>query len=540
MSSFRITSDTAPFEALTERERDILVLMAEGLSDREIAERSIVAYTTVKWYNRQIFNKLGVDNRRAAIQRARDLHLLDRDDEPKIIPKHNLPTRLTPFIGRQRELYELTHLLRDSAVRLVTILAPGGMGKTRLALAAAQASLLDFSNGVTFVPLAALSSPDSLVPFIAEQAGYPFQRDSRAPGQQLSDFFSNKNTLLVLDNFEHLLEGAPLVTELLQAGPGLKVIVTSREKLHLTAETVYTLVGLDYPEASAPATLESGAAQLFAQSARRARPDFVPDAVLPEIIRVCQLVQGMPLAIELAAAWAEVLTAGEIADEISHSLDFLATEMRDMPERLRSVRAVFESTWRRLPGEEQTAFMKLSVFRGGCTRQAALAVAGVGLRALTTLTDKALITWIPDDERYVVHELLRQYAAEQLEQAGLSEVVRDAHSAYYGAAIAARENNLKGGRQVEAIRDIAADLENVKAGLPWAIERRQYAVAGQYLNSLGLFYHFQSRLHEGMAFFGAIAEVLADQPEARFAYARALLWHGNNLNQLLYDEPAIK
>ncbi len=512
MNVLPLTSDAAPYESLTEREGSILALMAEGLSNREIAERLIIAYTTVKWYSTQIFNKLGVDNRRAAIERGRELHLLNAD-ELVIVPRHNLPAQVTPFIGREREIEIVTRLLRDPAARLVTLLAPGGMGKTRLALAVAEIFVPRFPDGVYFVPLAALNEANSIITAIADSTGYPFQQDSRSPKQQILDYLAGQTALLVLDNFEHLLDGAPLVSDLLAAAPRVRVLATSRERLNLTAETVVLLDGLDYPAAAdMPEALACGAVRLFVQSARRVRPDFEPDAALADIGLVCRLVQGMPLAVELAAAWVEVLSPGEIAEEITRSLDFLSTTMRDVPERLRSVRAVFAAAWARLTPDEQTVFMKLSVFRGGCTRPAAEQVAGATLAVLTALADRSLV-WRRPNGRYLEHELLRQYAAEQLEMAGEADAVRAAHSAYYLDFLAAREADLKGRREIEAVQEIKADFENVQSGWLWAAQHRQYEPVGRACSGLRLFLSVSTHLaDEGLRLFEETRRLLAPQP----------------------------
>ncbi len=522
----RSESNQTPFSSLTEREEDILKLLTEGRTDREIAAKLVVAYTTVKWYNRQIFNKLGVSNRREAIELAENLGLFAAAD-PEAVPRHNLPSQTTPFVGRGRELADLSRLLAHPTSRLVTILAPGGMGKTRLALTAAQQRLHLYRDGVFFVPLVALNNPDDIIPSLAQHLGYPFQRDQRSQQQQLLAYLSDKRMLLILDNFEHVLDGAHLVNSLLEAAPHLQILVTSRERLNVKVETVYALESMSYPLEATERPLDYDAVQLFIECAQRARPDH-PLTSVEEVVRICQLTQGMPLGIELAAAWLEVLPPQEIADEIALSLDFLSTRMRDITERQRSVRAVYESSWRRLTDEERSAFMKLSVFRGGCTRRAALTVAGVGLQTLSGLVDKALVTWLPNEERYITHELLRQYAAEALEEAGLAEAQRASHCAYYSEQMALRERDLKGADQVVAMRGIAADLENVKAAFAWAVEREQHVRALQIIGSLGLFYHASGRLHEGLDFMSAFTDTLRNRhdTEARSLLGRVLSWMG--------------
>jgi predicted ATPase/DNA-binding CsgD family transcriptional regulator len=526
-----------PYEPLGKRELEILSLMAQNLSDRIIAERLVVAYTTVKWYNRQIFNKLGVNNRHEAIEAARAFELLAAQ-EPQVTPRHNLPSQMTPFVGRETEMHDLVHMLRDQDSRLVTLLAPGGMGKTRLSLAVAEKLLSAFPDGVTFVSLAPLKSSADLVSTIASQVGYQFQPNNRTPAQQLLDYFSPKKALLLLDNFEHLLDAAPFVVDLLQNAPELRILVTSREKLSLSGEIVYTLDGLDYPSFLDEDILNYSAIQLFIQCAYRARPAFNPDDKLADIIQICKLVSGLPLAIELAAAWVEVLPPAEIATEISASLDFLSSTLRDLPERQRSVRAVFESTWKRLTEQERTAFMRLSVFRGGCTRRAAQSVAGVGLQTLTALADKALVSWSTATERYVIHELLRQYAANALEQAGEANAVRTAHSSYYGAAMAEREPYIKGEHQLEALTDIAADLDNVTAGLFWALQQGHDAVSLQYIKTLGLFYQMVGRIQEAVVLWNESLSILEhrSQPVNPLLLGWVLGWQSHYLNFFIPGE----
>ncbi len=508
------TSLTAPLvETLTGRETDILILMAEELSNREIAERLFLELTTVKWYNQQIYGKLGVNKRHDAIARAKALGLLETTPV-----KHNLPAQTTPFIGRQRELSELAKLLGDDDVRLITVLAPGGMGKTRLALEVAEGQLRSnastrFPNGVYFVPLAKLTSSDYIVTAIAEATGFQFLSDSREPQQQILDYLSNKQLLLLLDNFEHLLEGAPLVTKILEAAPGARVLATSREKLGLSGETIYMVGGMVFPDWETPeGALEFDAVKLLLQGAKRAKPDFELKADnLKYVARICRLVEGMPLGILLAAAWVEVLSLEEIADEIQGSFDFLTAEMRDVPRRQWSIRAVFEPTWKRLTDEQRIVFMKLSVFRGGCTRKAAHTVTGASLSTLQALVNKALL-WRNPEDRYEIHELLRQYAEGKLEESGESDAARDAHCAYYAEAMQARENDLKGGRQLEAQDEIESDFENVRAAWERAIAQKNYDAIGRMWGSLAWFCDRRALAQEGRELFGLAREGLAPDP----------------------------
>ncbi len=307
-------------------------------------------------------------------------------------PPHNLPAALSPLIGRQGELAEIEERLLDSACRLLTLLGPGGIGKTRLALEAAACLVKYFRQGAYFVPLAPLQSCESIPPAIARSLGFNFSPGGE-PFQQLLDYLRKKELLLVLDNFEHLLEGANLIIEILQAAPGVKALVTSREGLNLREEFLLPLGGLDYPEPKIQGPLTFDAVRLFLEGARRVCPHYrASDEDLAQIGLVCRKVQGMPLAVLLAASWMELLSPVEIAHQVSsHSLDFLEADWRDVPARQRSLRLVFDHSWRLLSKSEQQLFASLSVFRGSFSQAAAEAVTGASLRDLLHLVNKSML-----------------------------------------------------------------------------------------------------------------------------------------------------
>jgi predicted ATPase len=285
---------------------------------------------------------------------------------------------------------------------------------------------------VTYVSLAALESADHLVPAIAEGLHVPIQ-DAHDPRRQLLAYLSRKRMLLVFDNFEHLLEGVDLINEIRGTARDVKLLFTSREPLNVAGEALFHVGGLAYPEdeKKLPADVgDYGAVKLLLNQARLIHPQQGLEAEGMEAIsRICKLVQGMPLAIILAAGWLGILSPGEIADEIARGLDLLESEARDIPDRQRSVGAAFDYSWNRLSSAEQDSFMKLAVFRGGFTRQAAGVVTGAGLRRLCRFADISLIDTVGPN-RYAIHELLRQFAAEKLEERGLTAATREAHSAY--------------------------------------------------------------------------------------------------------------
>lgn len=464
-------------------------------------------------------------------------HLVTLSLPHPVIP-HNLPSLATPFVGRESELRALGQYLGDPGTRLITILGPGGIGKTRLALAAAEAQLGDgqsappFPHGVFFVALAGLSSVDLLVSTIATALNFRFY-DSSEPQAQLLNYLRRKEMLLVLDNFEHLLAGSGVIDDILISAPGVKLLVTSREKLKRQAEQLFPVGGLALAEDGESDVTGSDAVQLFLQSAKRVRPDFELTADNQSaVLRICRLVEGMPLGIVLAAAWLELLTPQEIATEVSRDLDFLATEMGDVPERQRSLRAVFNHSWRLLNEREQAIFRQLSIFRGGCTREAAEGITGASLRDLQSLVNKSLLQRAASD-RYLIHELLRQFAAEKLGQRPDEETAaRDRHSDYYCAILREHSNDWHSGKQMEAIATMKREADNTLPALHWALSQEKWQRMLPAINSWAEYLAWHDRHVDAESFFQRIVEKAeisgveeaANYPDRLRLQARALIW----------------
>jgi predicted ATPase/DNA-binding SARP family transcriptional activator len=428
---------------------------------------------------------------------------IPREDEarkPEVLRsplRTNLPIQAVPFVGREAELVELGELLTNPKVRLVTILGPGGVGKTRLAQEAAAAQLDNFDRGIFFVPLAHVDSVEWIVPTVADALGFSFYSGGE-PRKQLLDFLREKNMLLLMDNYEHLLSGVDLTGEILAVAPGVKILATSRERLNLSGEYRYPLDGLSVPGDQTPETvMEYSAVRLFLESARRAQPDFELDEDnLPSVIQICHLVEGMPLAIRLAAVWVEMLSPSEIAQEIKRGHDFLSAGWCDMPERQRSMQAVFDHSWHLLSQEEREVFQGSSVFRGGCTREAAEAVTGASLHTLMALVNKSLISRDATG-RYETHELSRHYAAAKLASDPEREMdIRSRHCAWFTKALQRWEVDRKGPRQVEALAKLVEDVDNIRASWDWAVTREQFGCLDQAINGLGWFFFWQSLFTE--------------------------------------------
>jgi predicted ATPase len=409
-------------------------------------------------------------------------------------------------------LNEVSKLLLQPDVRLVTIIAPGGMGKTRLSLAAAEHQLPHFPNGVYFVALAPVTIPDFIVSTIAEAVGFQFFPGGE-PKQQLLDYFREKQLLLVLDNFEHVLDGAAIVSDILAYAPGLKILATSRERLNLGGEVLFALSGMDFPEWETPKdALEYAAVKLFVQSAKRAQPGFeLHGDDLVYLARICRLVAGMPLAIVLAAAWVEMLSLQEIATEVEKSLDILETERRDIPERQRSVQGVFAYAWNRLSEDERNVFMKLSVFRGGFTREAAEKVAGATLRVLMGLVNKSLIRRNADSGRYEVHELLRQYGEQQLE-ADSEELYRigERHALHYVDFMEKQSVPLRSRKAKAAADEIDMEIDNVRSAWGFVVKFKRTAAISSLARVFWIFFDLRNRQKEGLELLEPAVNVLTD------------------------------
>ncbi len=421
-----------------------------------------------------------------------------------------LPMPRSRLIDRERELAKAKTLLLREDVGLVTLTGPGGIGKTRLVLQVA-ADLADrFADGAYLVFLAPVSSADFLVSTIANAMQFSFY-GTTDPKMQLLTHLREKKILLVLDNFEHLLDGTELVVDIINQAPEIVVLITPRERLNIEGEWVIELSGLPLPKTEKKPRSKAtyAAVQLFLDRAQQASTEPILEAELSSVVRICQLVEGMPLGIELAAAWRRVLSCEEIAREIEKSLAFLAMTSPGTLPRHRSMIVVFDPSWNLLSPVEQQVFRQLSVFRGGFRRDAAERVAGATLTQLASLIDKSLLRR-NSAGRFDMHELVRQYAAMKLEQApGEKTAVLDRHCSYYSEMLSQIKGHLRSHLAGDALKEIRAEIENVRQSWRWAVTQRKVVEMKQSLQSLLDFYDTQGWFQEGEEAFGLAVEELS-------------------------------
>jgi predicted ATPase len=416
------------------------------------------------------------------------------------------------LIGRQPEVDELNRLLRDPQCRMLTLVGPGGIGKTRLALETASQAQYLFADGVFLVSFASFHSTRFIVPLIADSFGLTFQGDTPAESQLLN-YLHEKQVLLLADNLEHLLSDpavAGLFAEFLGHAAQLKLLVTSRESLGVQGEWVFEVQGLPIPE---DRQVEGTAVELFLQRARRAHVGFEATTEdYPSIIRICRLVDGMPLGIELAAAWVRTLTCEEIAGEIEHGLDFLSISAKDLPARHRSMRAVFDHSWELLPSDEQNVLRQLAVFQGGFSREAAQQVAGATLPLLSALMTKSLIRR-SGTGRYDLHELVRQYASEHL--ARHPDIRKEAlarHGRYFMQFLGSEDGALRSSTQREALARLTANIDNIRSAQEWALARGEFSLIESSLRAYLILFDTLGWAQEALDTLGRVRDVLESKP----------------------------
>lgn len=452
---------------------------------------------------------------------------------------NNLPNQPTPFVGRDKELKDLHNIVENDA-DIVTLVGSGGVGKTRIALEFAEHQLGNYVDGVYLIPLAPLEKGEHLIPTIAENLDFTF--GSADVKGDLLNYLHEKRMLLIFDNFEHLSDHAQILSDIQKAAPNVLIVATSRERLRLRGEQIYEISGMILPDKrdETPDNLVNyPAAQLFLQSAHRVAPDFEidDDETAHDLAEVIRLVGGLPLGIELAAAWLDSLPIDEIASEIAQGIDFLETDLRDVPERQRSIRAVFDYSWNLMTDEEKIVFMKLSVFRGGFEREAAQKVAGASLRNLTNLVNKSLLNRDPNG-RYRVQKLLRQYAEELLSDD--LDTKMDAHvqhAMYYSNFLTKLAPAYNTPKELDAVEAVDKELENVRYMWRNVVQHGKYDILADGIETMHYYYIAHSMLHEAYQAFDDLAQALLADGREDALYWKARIrqaWISTRLGR--YDE----
>lgn len=434
-----------------------------------------------------LFEKLGISNSEQERWFRIARGLPDGSNETNHLPVQdqrltNLPTTLTTFIGREKEIKEIKQAIFEH--RLVTLIGPGGIGKTRLSLHLASENLGDFPDGVWFVPLASLESAETLVPAIATAIGLSLYHDERDVRQQFLDYIRDKKLILILDNFEHLLVGGTdLVLEILAITTKTKLLITSRESLNIQIELLYRVSGMYIPDISAiqkdiPEIQAGGgnAIQLLAERARRVQPGFrVTQDNVAAVLRICTLVDGSPLGIELASAWLGIMTLDEIVKEINSSLDFLEADLKDIPVRQRSIRSVFVSSQNLLNNHERNVFQMLTVFQGSFSHEALQYVSNTTPKILLGLTNKSMVQPVGNG-RFQIHEVLRQYGFEQLRTNEKKwELAKERHAEYYLQFVETQGQALCDTRQIKALDSLNTEFRNnICNAWDWLVDNKRY------------------------------------------------------------------
>lgn len=489
--------------------------MVQGLSNQEIAGKLHLTHGTVKWYASQIYGKLGVKSRAQAIVRSQDLGLLDAaTSEPQAKPRqvHSyLPVPLTSFVGRERDIREIKQLLDTH--RLVTLSGSGGSGKTRLAIEIARRVEHHYEDGAHFVSLASLTHARYVVNTIAAALGI-----QETAGRSLTDVLLNdvrhKHLLLVLDNFEHIIDGAPILSLLLQAAPQVQILVTSREILRLSGEQEYGVAPLELVSVEEVTSFDqvrtNEALTLFLHRARSVHSEFtLTETNASAIVEITHRLDGLPLALELAAARIRLFTPQQLLERLDRRLDVLMGGMRDLPERQQTLRSAIAWSFNLLNDDEKTLFLRLAIFRGGSNLDAVASICAPGLETdvligLESLLNKSLIHMDEGQDgesRFTMLETIHEYARELLDASGTFVDLASRHANYFATLVERLESDMRGNDEERAVMRIEADGDNLRSALDRSFGDSDVTVGLRILAVLGYFWTITSRYIEGDNWF---------------------------------------
>ncbi|MFN8445404.1 MAG: BTAD domain-containing putative transcriptional regulator [Caldilineaceae bacterium] len=465
--------------------------------------------------------------------------------------RYNFPQQLTAFIGREEELAQFRQRLLAAASRLYTIVGPGGMGKTRLALQIALEQLNRFANGVCFVPLASVQSVSTIPTAMMEALGVSLVQGATSPSQQLFNYLAKRQMLLVIDNFEHLIEGVPLLLDLLQAAPDVTILVTSREQLNCQAEDLFALHGLATPsQANLVHASDYASVRLFCDRAYRLTKHFkLTPANASAVVKICQQVEGMPLAIELATTWLHDYDCADLATMLAKGQALLATTQQDLPVRHRSMQAVFSHSWQLLNSAEQRILSQLAVCPGTFSSAVAAAMTGASLIDLTRLRHKSLLR-SGGSGYYEFHPLIRSFALSMLDQA--TRCAAEARMAEtYLQTVINQTAALHGSAPQSALQLIGRELDNMQQAWQWAEAQGRFDLLLKSIEGLGEFYVATGRSAEGEALVLPLARKLlanferCDETSKQLCLhlldelCRNLIWQSKIPNALTYTKKMV-
>jgi len=526
-------------EPFTPRETEILRLIEAGFSNPEIAHKLHLSSETVKWYNKQIFSKLGVKSRTLAVARAREYRLLSASEVPPTEEirraAHNLPAQLTSFVGRSQEIEDVKQLLKTS--RLVVLTGPGGTGKTRLALETAAQLTSSYRDGAWLVELAPLREA-ALVPDAIAQVLHEGIRGNAPAIEILKHSLRNRHLLLLLDNFEHLPEATPQVSELLAAAAQVSVLATSRERLHIYGEQEYPVRPLELPDPArkenAESMLEYEAVNLFVQRARAVQPGFrIEDTQVEALAQICIRLDGLPLALELAASQVKFYPPAILAKRLLENLSSLPAGPRDLPARQRTLKATIQWSYDLLSEEEKTLFTLLAVFHGSATMEAIESICAPYLSGslpelLSSLMDKNLVLARGgggNELRYSMLETIREYAWEMVQVVGMADTISQAHADYYTRLAEHAAGEIRDRRQSYWYPYLQAEQDNLRTALAWSLHGSQSEYGIRLAAALRDYWYYNGYLVEGRRWIDlALAKTTRDQPALRAGVLLASGW----------------
>jgi predicted ATPase/DNA-binding CsgD family transcriptional regulator len=548
-------------EPLSQREIEILRLISDGLSNHAIAQKLFLSDNTIKWYNKQIYAKLGVKSRTEAVSLARQFSLLESTansaGKDEIRPQHNLPQQLTNFIGREKEIDRIQRLLSpirqqtnsgtDTGARLVTLTGPGGVGKTRLAIQVGFELLGVYPYGVWLVELAPLATPELVPQALITLFGLP--DDANRPAlTMLADYLREKRVLLILDNCEHVIEACARLAEgLLVECPDLHILASSREVLGIEGEVAWKVPSLSLPPAE-NSTLEkmnqSEAVRLFLDRAAAALPGFeLTEGNAPAVARVCRRLDGIALSIELAATRVRLLQVEQIAERLDDAFRLLTGGSRTALPRQQTLRATIDWSYNLLSEAERSLLRRMAVFVGGGRLEAIEAIcAGADLEEsevlerLTQLVDKSLVMAERvqgEAPRYFLLETIRQYAREKLDECGEGDGARERHARWHAALAEIAEPKTHGHGQIEWLDRLEQEHDNLRAALEWTLHN-DVELGLRTASALAWFWQLHGHAVEG---YRQLAKLLDAGPLAPSPlHATALTWAAWLVGYAHYEE----